>query len=139
MSHSDNSPFLRRALIADGVISGATGLLMLVAAGPLAGLLGVPADLLRAAGGSLLPFAGLLLYLSRRNTLSQASVWVVIAINAAWVAASAGLLVSGWIEPSGLGNAFIIVQAIAVALFAETQYVGLRQARARGVTIRPIA
>lgn len=125
-----NSHFLRRALIADATISGATGLLMLLGAGFLDGLLGVPATLLRVAGLSLVPFAAALAYLSTRERLSAAAVRTVIAINVAWVVASAALLVSGAIEPRALGYAFIVMQALAVAVFAEVQYVGLRRTRA---------
>jgi len=54
----------------------------------------------------------------------------VIAINAAWVAGSVLLLLSGRIEPNILGYAFILGQALAVAGFAEMQYVGLRKSAA---------
>jgi hypothetical protein len=51
---------LRRALLADAIISGGTGALMALAAGPLSGLLGLPAGLLLWAGIVLLPFAAAL-------------------------------------------------------------------------------
>jgi hypothetical protein len=131
MSYANTSPFLRRALIADGAISGATGVLMVLAAGFLDGLLGVPGALLRYAGLSLIPFAAFLLYLARRPSLASATVWLVIALNVAWVVGSGFLLVSGLIDPTALGYAFIIVQAVAVAVFVELQYVGLRRPVAR--------
>lgn len=130
MSHAAASSFLRRALIVDAAISGATGLLMIVAAGVLESLLNVPATLLRYAGISLVPFVAYLMYLTKRAELSRASVWFVIAANAAWVAGSILLLLSSQIQPNALGYAFVIVQAIAVAGFAEMQYVGLRRATA---------
>lgn len=123
---SVTSSFLRRALTADAAISGATGAAMIVAADVLAGLLDVPATLLRYAGISLIPFVAYVFYLSRRPSLTPASVWVVIALNVAWVIASGLLLLSGQIHPNGFGYAFVIAQAIAVAAFAEIQYVGLR-------------
>jgi hypothetical protein len=131
MSYTGVSSFLRRVLIADGAISGATGLLMLLGADFLGGLLGLPTALLRYAGLSLIPFAAFVLYMSRQETLSTASVWFVIALNTAWVAASVLLLVSGLIDPTALGYAFIVVQAIAVAVFVELQYVGLRRPATR--------
>ena len=120
------SSFLRRALTADAAISGATGVVMIVAADVLAGLLSVPATLLRYAGIGLIPFVVYLFYLSRRPLLAPASVWLVIALNIAWVIASGLLLLSGQIHPNAFGYAFVIGQAIAVAAFAEVQYVGLR-------------
>jgi hypothetical protein len=120
--------FLRRVLLADGVISGTTGLALAVAAGALEPVLGLPAALLRYAGVSLLPFAAFVIWLGTRDTISRSMVQVVIALNAAWVAASAGLLLSGQVAPSAMGYVFVIGQAVAVAVLAETQYVGLRRA-----------
>jgi hypothetical protein len=40
--------------------------------------------------------------------------------------ASLGLLVSGLIAPNALGYTFVIVQALAVVLLGELQYVALR-------------
>jgi len=119
--------FLRRVLVVDGTISGLTGVLMILGAGFLEAALGVPAVLLRYAGLSLIPFVAFVFYLATRDSVSRASVWTVIAANAAWVVASALLLVSGRIEPTALGYVFILGQAFAVAAFAEAQYVGLRK------------
>jgi hypothetical protein len=38
-------------------------------------------------------------------------------------------LFSGWVTPNLLGEAAVAMQAIAVAMFAELQYVGLRRSR----------
>jgi hypothetical protein len=122
------SSFLRRVLLADAVISGLSGILMVLDAGALESMLGVPATLLRYAGLSLFPFAALVVGLARREPLPRAGVWTVIALNAAWVVASLMLAFSGWISPNALGYAFILGQAFAVAVFAEMQYFGLRKA-----------
>lgn len=119
--------FLRRVLVVDGTISGLTGVLMILGASFLEAALGVPAVLLRYAGLGLIPFVAFVFYLARRDRVSRASVWTVIAANAAWVVASGLLLVSGRIEPTVLGYVFILGQAFAVAAFAEAQYVGLRK------------
>lgn len=120
------SSFLRRVLTADAAISGATGAVMILAADAVSALLDVPATLLRYAGIGLIPFVAYVFYLSRRASLAPASVLFVIALNVAWVIASGVLLLSGQIHPNALGYGFVIVQAIAVAAFAEMQYVGLR-------------
>jgi glucose uptake protein GlcU len=118
--------FLRRFLLADAVISGMSGVIMLGGAGALDQLLGFPASLFRAAGIVLLPFAGLVLYWGTREDILRARVWTVIVLNLVWVAGSVGLLVAGPIEPNAFGMAFVIVQAVVVAVFAELQYSGLR-------------
>lgn len=125
-----NSPFLRRALLLDAVATGTTGLLMLAAAGVLQELLQVPGSLLREAGIILLPFAAVVLHLGTRERPSERAVGTVIVINVLWVLASFGLLVSGAISPNILGYGLIVMQAVAVAVFAELQYVGLRRKRA---------
>jgi hypothetical protein len=114
-------------MLADAIISGATGLLMLAGASVLTSWLGVPAPLMRYAGLILLPFAAMVLYLARTPLVSRAGVRLVIALNVAWVAASILVLVAGWIEPTTLGMAFVIFQAVVVAGFAELQYTGLRR------------
>ena len=120
------SSFLRRALLVDGIMTGATAVLILAASGYLERWLDVPATLLRYAGLVLIPFVAYVLFLSTRTHASRGSVWVVIAINVAWVAASIVLLLSSQIQPNALGYAFVIVQAVAVAVFAYMQRVGLR-------------
>jgi hypothetical protein len=55
----------------------------------------------------------------------------IVAINALWVAASLGLLVSGVVAPTLLGYAFVIAQALAVALLAGLQFAGLRRTTAK--------
>jgi hypothetical protein len=99
---------------------------MIIAADAVSALLDVPATLLRYAGIGLIPFVAYVFYLSRRASLAPASVVFVIALNVAWVIASGVLLLSGQIHPNAFGYAFVIAQAIAVAAFAEMQYVGLR-------------
>ena len=98
MTHTDRSTFLRRLLIADAAISGASGLLLFAAAGLLERWLALPAPLLRYSGFSLLPFAAVVLYLAKRDVLSRTGVWTVIVLNAAWVVASAALLLAGNVE-----------------------------------------
>ena len=127
MSYPRTNPFLRNALIADAVVSGATGLLMIAGASFLADLLNLPFALLREAGLILIPYVAFVAYVGTRETISRSAVWVVIAANILWAAGSILLLLSGWIAPNLLGTAFIILQAAAVALFGELQFIGLRR------------
>jgi hypothetical protein len=121
------SSFVRQVLVADAAISGATGLLMLAGSGFLEALLGVPSALLRYAGAALLPFAVAVAWLARRDEVSPAGVWAVIAANALWAVDSVVLLFTGWVAPTMLGYGFIVFQAVVVAALAELQYVGLRR------------
>lgn len=118
---------LRRALLADGVLSGATGALGLIAAVPLGSLLGLEVTLLRVAGLGLLPFAAFLVYLALQENPSRRFVWGIVGVNLLWVIDSILLLVAGWAEPTLLGYLFTGVQAAAVAVFAGLEYLGLRR------------
>ena len=98
---------------------------MTLGAGPLSALLALPATpLLTGAGLSMLPWCAVLLWLARRDTLDRRAVWAVIAVNAVWVVDSVLLLAGGWVQPTLLGQAFVIAQALAVVLFAELQFLG---------------
>jgi hypothetical protein len=120
------SPLLRQALLADAVTSGACGLLMLLGAGGLS-FLGMPEALLRAAGAVLLAYAAVVSWLGARDMVPRVAVWAVILGNGVWVADSLLLLVSGWVEPTRAGTAFVILQAAAVAMYAKLQLIGLRR------------
>ena len=127
-SLTTSATLLRRALQVDAVVSGATGLLLTAAAGPLADLLGLHVDLLRFAGLSLLPFAILLAWLAARPTVPRRMVWAVIAYNLLWAVDSILLLTTGWVSPTTLGMLFVAGQALIVAGLAELQWFGLRRA-----------
>jgi hypothetical protein len=129
MTHLTMSPLLRRALQADALASGAMGLLLALAAGPLEELLGLPRALLVGAGIGLLPFALALGWLANRESVRRGWIWAVLAINAVWVVDSVSLLASGWVEPTLLGKVFVIAQAVAVALLAELEFFGLRRSQ----------
>jgi hypothetical protein len=124
------SVLLRRALQADAVVSGAMAALLTTAAGVLAPELDLPEVLLRDTGLFLIVYAALVGWLSSRAAMPKPLVWAVIAGNALWTIASVMLLVDGPVAPNLLGEAFVAVQAIAVGVFAELQYVGLRRSDA---------
>ncbi|MFY1019834.1 hypothetical protein [Ectopseudomonas khazarica] len=127
------NPMLRDALLLDGLLSGVTGLLLVLAAGWLGAFLELPRLLLLVAGSALLPFAALLVWLSNRPQISRQVVWAVIAVNALWVIDSLLVLLIGWLSPNLFGYAFVIAQALAVALLAELQWFGLRHSQAAAI------
>ncbi|HVY42514.1 MAG TPA: hypothetical protein VG966_05745 [Hyphomicrobiaceae bacterium] len=121
------STFLRHALLADAVASGATALLLIIGAGVLDGLLGLPVALMRGAGLILIPYVAFVAWLGTRERLTGSAVRAVIILNAIWAAASLLVLVGGAVAPTMLGYAFVVLQALVVALFGELQHVGLRR------------
>jgi hypothetical protein len=127
MSTLHPTPFLRNVLLLDAAASGATGLLLISGAGLLDGLLGLPVALMREAGLILVPYVAFVAWVGTRETITRGAVWAIVAANALWAIASVGLLVSGWVAPTALGYAFVIAQAVVVALLGELQYAGLKR------------
>ncbi|WP_135212552.1 hypothetical protein [Vitreimonas flagellata] len=119
---------IRRALLADAILSGAAGIVMIVGGAALAPLLNLPAELLVGAGVFFIPWTLALLWIARATQLPRTGAQAVIALNVAWVLASIGVLFV--LTPSPFGAAFVIAQAIAVGVLAELQYIGLKRAPA---------
>jgi len=120
--------FLRRVLAIDAIISGAFAMTLLIAASPLAQRFGLPAPLLSNVGLILLPWVAWNAWLARQTDPPRTQIWAVIGINILWIIDSALLLLSGWVQPTVHGIAFIIAQAIAVGVVAELQFIGVRRA-----------
>lgn len=121
--------FLRRALAADALASGATGLMMAAGAGLLTSPLGLPEALIREAGVVLIPYTALVGFLASRPTISVPAAWAVAAFNAVWAVDSVLLLLSGYVTPTLLGTAFTLFQATVVGGFAILQVIGLQRLR----------
>lgn len=127
MTSAHQSSLLRRALVADAAITGTTALALAAGATILEGPLGLPANLLRGAGLSLIPFTALLVIMLRRDPLPRGAAWFVVICNALWAIDSILLLFTNWVDPTLLGQAFVIFQALIVAAFAEAQYLARRR------------
>lgn len=125
----DRATFLRRSLQLDGTASALCGALLLVAAGPVSTLAGLPGPgLARAVGAGLLVYAAALLWNAARATVSRGEVQLAVVLNAGWVAGSAVLIVDGPLTL--VGNLAVGAVAVAVLLFAVLEIVGLRRLRA---------
>ncbi|QPC87240.1 hypothetical protein GA830_11180 [Mesorhizobium sp. NBSH29] len=122
------TPFMRKTLALDAIVSGAAALLMIAGSSYLSLFLNLPAALLFWAGLVLAPFVALLVALARLHAVSRLLLIDIIAVNGLWVATSFGLLASGAVIPNLWGNLFVAAQALAVAAFAILQTFALRQA-----------
>ena len=128
------SSLLRLSLAADAAASGASGLLMAAGASFLSPLLGLPPALLTGAGLVLLPFAAGVAWLASCERVPRTAVWMVIVLNVLWAVDCLLLLALGPVQPTGLGYAFVIAQALVVAALAEVQYMGLRRSPAEAAS-----
>jgi hypothetical protein len=120
---------LRLTLRLDAVASGAMGLVFAVAAPALDGALGVPMGWLVGLGAFLVAYGGGLTWLAAQPRIPAALAWTVIVGNLGWVLASVAAVAADWFAFTTLGAAVAIAQAVAVVVFAEAQFMGLRRAR----------
>ncbi len=116
---------LHWTLRADASSGIAMGLPLVAFAEPLAVLLGLPAQLLLACGLALFPLAALMLLAARSARPPAALVWLVMLGNVAWVLGSVYLCLA-W-PLTLLGQAFLIVQALAVVLLTELEFTAWRR------------
>jgi hypothetical protein len=121
------SLLLRRAFLLDTIVSGVMALLLTVGAGKLAPLLDLPEQLLRETGLFLIAYTALVGWLATRQSMPKLLVMIVIVGNAAWTVASIALLFSDAVTPNGLGQVFVVAQALVPGALAELQYIGLRR------------
>ena len=132
MSARDPSGLLRLALRVDAVATAALALLAIVAAPALEHLLGAPAGLLGPLGLGLLAYAVAVWLVAARRQVSRSAAWAAVILNGLWVIDSLVTVVFGWFALTGLGVAFVLAQAVAVAVLADLQFLGLRRAAAAG-------
>lgn len=124
----NSRPFfvLRNILFVDAATCVAMGGLLTLAAASVGQLTQIPTALLFYAGLSLFPIGAFMAIIAMGSPVGPGAARLIIVGNALWVAASLGLLVSGWIAPNGLGAAFILAQAIAVGVLAALEHWALR-------------
>jgi hypothetical protein len=116
---------LRPALRLDAVVSALNGAAYLLAAPPLADLLGLPAPVLRGLGVFLLVFAAAVWAVADRP--AGPAVRTVVAGNLLWTAGSLVVVAAGLGTPTTVGAVWIVLQAVVVAAFAAAQAAGLRR------------
>lgn len=126
-SIADRSLLLRRSLQANAALTGLMGLALLVAAGPLATLTGLPAMMLWPDGAVLLAYAAWLGYQSTRPTIGRGVALTAIVLDVLWVVGSMILLFGGLLPLTAAGWWIVLVQALIAADFAILQYIGLRR------------
>jgi hypothetical protein len=120
--------FLRNVLRVDALSCIACGALQAAFPAAMARLLNLPEGLIVYTGEFLLVYAAVVAFVSTRKPLPRPVVWALVAGNVGWALACVLLLVGGRVSPSMLGIAYVVMQAVTVAVLAELQYFGLRRA-----------
>jgi hypothetical protein len=124
-----SATLLRRVLLLDAIASAATAALVIAGADLLREPLGLPVPLLRGAGLVLVPFVAFVVLAAVREAIPVGAVRAVIVCNALWALASLAVLGLGLVMPTKLGAAFIVGQALAVAVLGGLQHVALGRLR----------
>lgn len=131
MSTTKRDGLLRLALRGNGLFSGLSGLLAIIAGGAVANFIGAgDAALFAFLGASLVLYALLLAYLASRETLDARLTWAAIGADVLWVLASVAILATDAFGLSTGGRWLVLILADVVAVFAVVQYVGLRRMQA---------
>ena len=123
-----NSISARHALLADAAASGAMAALFIAGSDIIAQMTGLPAGFLFWIGVAFLPWVAALALIGRAEPPAAGAVEAVVAGNALWVVASIAVLVLRVFDLNAFGVAFVVAQAIVVAILAELQFLGLRRA-----------
>ena len=128
------SRFLKRALGADALVSGAVALLQLLAAGALAEQLALPGALLLGTGVFLLGYVALLVMLARAQRVPAALILLVVAGNVLWAVGALGWLLGDSLTTNIWGEAWLLLHVAAVLVFAALEWAGLRASPMSGST-----
>lgn len=119
---------LRRATKANAAFSAISGAMLILAAKPLAAMLGLGRPvILVGVGISLLIYAAGLFRNARRETMNHTEALIAVMLDAAWVAGSMVLILSEVL--SSAGNWVVAIVAAIVLLFGVLQFYGIRRMR----------
>ena len=124
------STFLRTVIGLDAAACGVMGAAFAFDAGWLAGPLGLSPALMQPVGLFLVGYAALLAWLASRPALPHAVVWSLVGFNLLWAVESIALVALDWAQPTTLGLAVVVGQALAAVVVAHLQFLSMKRARA---------
>ncbi|UED84196.1 hypothetical protein [Streptomyces profundus] len=125
--HATSGSSLRTVLRVDGVSTMLFGVLLVAGGSLLSDPLGLPVRWSLPLGIGMLAGAALLLWIAARPSVSPGLALTVTVGNGVCAIGMVALAVSGVIDLTGLGVAFMLVGALVVAVFTEFEYLGYRQ------------
>ena len=116
---------LRRALMADGVISGLSGVLMVAAPAPIGALIGASPAVIALVGLLLVAYGVMLVRNARRDHPRREEAGLAVALNVAWVIGTAAVVAAGWLTREGNYAALFVADVVLV--FAILEGIALRR------------
>jgi hypothetical protein len=121
----NSSKFLRNVLLADGLISGITGVALAALPETIGSLIGAGSAVVAMVGAGLIAFGVALLHNGRRERAARFTAQVAVALNLVWVAGSGLVLLAGWLTP--LGRWGVVFVGDAVLVFTAFELIALRR------------
>ncbi|MBA3678033.1 MAG: hypothetical protein H0W74_11630 [Sphingosinicella sp.] len=126
------SIFLKRVLLLDAASCLGMGLMLSLGASALSPLFGLDLAIVQGAGFALLPVGLFMAGIATRSSAPALFVYAVIAGNLLWTAESM-ILIGSTPTMTLIGEAFVAIQAVAVAGLAALEYLGVRKSLAATV------
>ncbi|ODU48073.1 hypothetical protein [uncultured Aquimonas sp.] len=133
------SPLLRLGLRLDAILSLAAAAAVPLLLVPLSVALGFSREQMILIAAFMFGWAALTGWMGGQARLPAWSVWLAIAVNVEWAAASLVLPAFGWIAPNALGWTLLVAQALGVLVFAGLQWLGLQRSERIGAAAAAIA
>ena len=129
--NAQQNTFARTVLRGNAIFSAITGALCLLGAAQVTSWLGLGGAtslfVVRLVGAGVLAFAALVWWLSTRQPIPRTGLLEIAIVDFAWVAASALLLLAGWIPFSTAGMWIVAVVADLVLAFGLLEVMALRR------------
>jgi hypothetical protein len=130
-STADKSILLRRVLRVNAISSLGSALLLILASAPVAEWMGMEspggATLLLILGFGFAIFGGVVWYTANTQPLNTRLAWVITALDLAWVALSAVLLLTNALSLSTAGNWAVLIVADLVLALGVLEFIGVRR------------
>ena len=124
-----SSKLLRQVVLADGVTSGVTGVGLVAIPGRIATLTGAPsAALVAGIGAGLILFGAALARHATRSEPGRGATILIAALNLAWVAASAVVVVAGGLSTLGAGVVVLVGMVVLAFAMLELRHLPTRRA-----------
>ncbi|NUP42424.1 MAG: hypothetical protein HOY76_36675 [Streptomyces sp.] len=127
MTRSTTPDLLRATLRVDSWFTGAFSVVMLAGAKWFDGLLGLPVSWSVAFGIAMLGGAAVLALIAGYERIPARLAAAVLVVNTLSCVGLVVLACTDVVELTGLGRVFMVVGAVAVAVFGEFEFVGLRR------------
>ena len=127
MTMGSRRTILHTAFTINSLMSGACGLVFLIAGQRLGPLFGLAPSVLWVLGAGLIAFAAHLAYVARQDVIGRGAALYFLVCDVAWVAASVVVLLGFPSVMTGLGRLVFAVIADAVAMVAVAEFVGYRR------------